>query len=283
MQVVSEPQEIRSICSDLRSKGQKIALVPTMGYYHEGHLRLMQWARENAEQVLVSLFVNPTQFAPGEDFEDYPRDMERDKKLAREQGVDFLFAPSVEGMYSPDHATWVQVPGLSNVLCARSRPNHFQGVCTVVCKLLNLVRPNLAVFGQKDWQQLAIIKRMVRDLNMGVEIVGRPIVRDSDGLALSSRNTYLNAEERQEAAMLYAGLQQALQWYLEGEQDAQRLKKNLSHWYAENIPSGRLDYLELVDPESLKPVHSLKEDNALLAVALFLGRARLIDNILLEI
>lgn len=282
MQVITKLQDVSTLCSVLRFRGQKIALVPTMGYYHEGHLQLMQWARDNADQVLVSLFVNPAQFGPGEDFEDYPRDMHRDSQLAEKQGVDILFAPTVEDMYRPDHAAWVQVPELSTGLCANSRPNHFQGVCTIVCKLLNIVRPHVAVFGQKDWQQLAILKRMVRDLNMNVNMVGRPIVRDYDGLALSSRNTYLNPRERQEAAMLYAGLQQALSWVLQGERDPRNIQERLGRWYSENIPSGRLDYLELVDPHNLKPVKSVDRDT-LLAVALFLGRARLIDNILLEV
>lgn len=256
-------------------------LVPTMGYYHKGHLSLMQWARSNSDLVLVSLFVNPAQFGPGEDLESYPRDFERDCDLAEQQGVDVLFAPQTEQMYPEGFDTWVNVQGLDRYLCGKSRPGHFQGVCTVVCKLLNLALPSMAVFGQKDWQQLAIIKKMVRDLNLPVQIIGRPIVRESDGLAMSSRNSYLDPEQRKQAAGIAAGLLKAQDWVSRGCRSSKEILTRLREFFQEKIPSGQIDYLELVDPQQLSPVQEVS-GQALLAVAVYLGRARLIDNILLE-
>ncbi len=214
----------------------------------------MRWARENSDIVFVSLFVNPTQFGPKEDLNRYPRDFERDTKLAEEAGVDYLFAPETKDMYTEDHCTWVNSPKLSQYLCGKSRPGHFQGVCTIVLKLFNLVNPHLAIFGEKDYQQLIIIKKMVEDLNIPVKVIGRPIVREIDGLAMSSRNAYLTDEERKEAAHIYRGLKKAQKWVQNGHKDSESIISKLTECYMENIPSGHIDYIEIVDPENLKPV-----------------------------
>lgn len=281
MQSITDPETLRARCFRWRCHGLTTALVPTMGAFHPGHASLMRWARENADRVVVSLFVNPAQFGPGEDLAAYPRDPERDGALVEECGADALFMPAEADIYAPDHATWVAVPGLSDVLCGRSRPTHFRGVCTVVCKLLLLTLPSLAVFGRKDWQQLAVIRRMARDLLIPSRIVGRPIVREPDGLAMSSRNAYLSPAQRDQAPNLYAGLLRAKESVQSGCMSSKELLRDLAGWYAATLPEGRIDYLELVDPDSLQPVTSLDRP-ALLAVAVHLGRARLIDNILLH-
>ncbi len=281
MQITTDPEEMQQTGLAWRCRGERVALVPTMGYFHEGHLSLMRWARENSDRTVVSLFVNPAQFGPGEDFEDYPRDFERDSETARELGADVLFAPTARQMYAENHATWIQVPELSKHLCGASRPGHFEGVCTVVAKLLTIVLPHVAVFGRKDWQQLAVIRRMARDLNLPVEVVGRPIVREEDGLALSSRNTYLSAEERRQAPWIQAGLERAGEWVAAGETDAEAIKEGLRAFYGQYVPSGQIDYIEVVDSREMHPVEEIG-DNTLLAVAVYLGRARLIDNILLS-
>lgn len=281
MQVVSAVDTFQKQCLDLRCSGRVIALVPTMGYFHEGHLSLMRWARENADTVLISLFVNPAQFGPTEDLDRYPRDLERDQNLARKEGADILFTPSPEEVYASDHDTWVDVPGLSTYLCGQSRPHFFRGVCTVVCKLLNMALPHKAVFGQKDWQQMVVVTRMARDLNLPVEIVGRPIVREPDGLAMSSRNAYLTDTERRQAAHLYAGLQRVQDWVREGERDTVKLASRLEEYYAKNVPSGHIDYVHFVHPWELTPVDRVKSQ-VLVAVAVQVGSARLIDNMLVQ-
>jgi pantoate--beta-alanine ligase len=281
MQIVSAVDDFQKQCFALRCSGQVTVLVPTMGYFHQGHLSLMRWARENANTVLVSLFVNPTQFGPSEDLDRYPRDLERDKELARKEGVDILFTPRPEEVYVSNHDTWVDVPGLSTHLCGRSRPHFFRGVCTVVCKLLNMSLPHKAVFGQKDWQQMVVITRMVRDLNLPVAIVGRPIVREEDGLAMSSRNAYLNNEERRQAAYIFAGLQRVQEWVRDGERDTAALQSDLEEYYAQNIPAGHIDYVHIVHPWELTPVERV-ESQALAAVAVHIGSARLIDNVLVQ-
>ena len=280
MKIIRDVHKLQQVCLDLRSQSLKIALVPTMGYFHEGHLSLMRWARQNCDQLIVSLFVNPTQFAPHEDLAAYPRDLERDKDLAQKERVDILFTPRPEDLYLPGHSTWVEAPDLARNLCGASRPTHFRGVATIVCKLFNLTLPHVAVFGQKDWQQLTIIKRMVRDLNLPIDVVGRPIVREPDGLAMSSRNTYLSLTERKQACFIYKGLLMAQTMVKDTQEQAETIKRALKEFYQKNIPAGRIDYIELVHPEQLTPV-SLIDQPTLLAVAIFLGRARLIDNILL--
>ena len=281
MQIMSDPEEMQQTGLTWRCRGERVALVPTMGYFHEGHLSLIRWARQNSDRTVVSLFVNPAQFGPGEDFEDYPRDFERDSELARELGTDVLFAPDGTQMYPENHATWIQVPELARHLCGASRPGHFQGVCTVVGKLFTIVLPHVAVLGRKDRQQLAIVTRMARDLNMPVEVVGRPIVREEDGLALSSRNTYLDAEQRREAPLIHAGLKWARERFAAGETDAAAIKEGVREYYQRNVPSGQIDYIEVVDSREMHPVEEAGNE-ALLAVAVYLGRARLIDNILLS-
>ncbi len=282
MEIISDPREIQELTLELRGKGKITSLVPTMGYFHEGHLSLMRWAKENSEITFVSLFVNPTQFGPKEDYSNYPRDLERDRELAEEVGVDYLFAPEKDAIYRDDHATWVSVPKLSQYLCGKSRPGHFQGVCTIVLKLFNLINPTLAVFGEKDYQQLIIIQKMVEDLDVPVKVVGRPIVREVDGLAMSSRNTYLTPVERKQAPNIYKGLLKAREWVKNGLRDTESIISRLTECYMEHIPSGEIDYIEIVHPRTLAHLKEIK-DRALLAVAIYLGKARLIDNIMLEV
>ncbi len=282
MDIISDPLLFQQQASTWRRLGETTALVPTMGAFHEGHLSLMRYAKTQARKVMVSLFVNPSQFGPSEDLSAYPRDLDRDVHLAQEAGVDLLFNPRPEAMYALDHATWVEVPSLARDLCGRTRPVHFRGVATVVVKLLNLAQPTLAVFGEKDWQQLAIIKRLARDLFIPTHIVGRPIVRDEDGLALSSRNAYLTPEERAMAPALSQGLRQAKAWVREGLTRSKDLLDRLALFYASDLALARVDYLRLVDPENLTPVEEIRQP-ALLAAAVYLGRARLIDNILIPV
>ena len=280
MEIITSPDRLQQVCLEYR-KTSRIGLVPTMGFFHAGHLSLMDWARKQCDILVVSLFVNPSQFGPGEDLDAYPRDEERDARLAEEQGADILFIPDAGTMYEDDHATWVEVPELAKGLCGRTRPVHFRGVATVVTKLFNLVQPHVAAFGEKDRQQLAIIKRMVRDLNMPVEVVGRPIVREPDGLAMSSRNAYLTADERGQAPALYKGLQAVRDWIGEGERQGAVLLEKIATFYEGHLPAGRLDYFEVVDPDSMQPV-SVIQGPVVLAVAMYLGKARLIDNVLVD-
>jgi pantoate--beta-alanine ligase len=280
MDIIREPQALQKASLHWRAQGLATGLVPTMGYFHAGHLSLMDFARQRADRVVVSLFVNPTQFGPNEDLGRYPRDFERDAALAREHGVDLLFAPEPGAMYAPDHATWVEVPDLARGLCGATRPTHFKGVTTVVAKLFHLAQPTFAVFGEKDWQQLAIIRRMVRDLHFPLEVVGRPIVREADGLALSSRNVFLTDEERRAAPGIHQGLLRAAEQVGQGQRRSAKILADLEAFYAERVPMARLDYARLVDPESLEPMEEVR-GAALLAVALFMSKARLIDNTLL--
>lgn len=280
MQILNTTQEMQSLCRGWRAEGASVALVPTMGYYHAGHMDLMRHARALADKLVVSLFVNPAQFGPGEDLAAYPHDLERDSAIARELGVDALFTPTPDVMYAPDHATWVTVPDLARGLCGASRPIHFRGVCTVVLKLFMLVCPEVAVFGEKDWQQLAIIRRMVRDLNLPVRIEGRPTVREEDGLALSSRNVYLTSEERAQAPEIRGGLLLAREMVRQGEYRVPLLTQAVLRRWAEALPLGRLDYLSVVHPESLESLDAV-DGSALMACAVRMGKARLIDNILL--
>ena len=280
IRLLREIKEMKTWAERVRREGATIGFVPTMGYFHEGHLALMRRARELADKVVVSIFVNPIQFGPKEDFAAYPRDLERDAKLAEEVGVDLLFVPEAEEMYPSGYQTFVEVTELSKPLCGAKRPGHFRGVATVVLKLFNIVRPHLAVFGLKDYQQYLVIRQMVKDLNLDVEIVGHPIVREEDGLAMSSRNTYLSPEERKSATCLYQALVLAERRVREGEREAQRLKDELSRFILSH-PHTRIDYIEFCDPETLAPVERL-EGETLLALAVFVGRARLIDNALIR-
>ncbi len=270
---------MRATSRAARRAGKRLGFVPTMGALHEGHLSLVRAARASSDVVGASIFVNPTQFGPNEDLAKYPRSFERDCEMLEREGVQLLFAPSVEEMYPGGSVTWITVEGLSEKLDGRSRPGHFRGVATVVAKLFHVVEPDVAFFGQKDAVQVAVIRRMVRDLNLAVEIVVCPIVREADGLALSSRNAYLHPEQRKHALVLHRSLLRVRKLVEAGERNAFNLlaagSEELAH---EN--SVRLDYFEIVDPDTLDPVEDVSE-GALVAVAAYVGSTRLIDNILL--
>jgi len=264
----------------LLQTGKTIAFVPTMGYLHEGHLALMREGRKHGDSLVVSIFVNPTQFGPAEDFQTYPRDMDRDISLAESVGVDVIFAPEAEAMYDKAYQTYVDLDMLPQHLCGPSRPGHFRGVATVVTKLFNIVRPQVAIFGEKDYQQLVIIRRMVRDLNFNIRVIGVPIVRESDGLAMSSRNSYLSEDERRFSLSLFQSLQQAQESVAEGINDA----RELIHEAAELIsshPHTKIDYVAICDPESLEDVDRV-EGPTLMALAVRVGKTRLIDNAILK-
>lgn len=270
-------QELRTWRADQTGP---VIFVPTMGALHEGHLQLMRDARKRAGdggRVIVSIFVNPLQFGPKEDFSKYPRELEADAARCQSVGVDAIFAPSAEDMYPTDRSIIVLETKLSKVLCGASRPGHFDGVCTVVLKLFNLVQADAAIFGKKDYQQLAIIRRMVRDLNVPIEIVGSETVRESDGLAMSSRNRYLSAEERRQAPVIREGLQLMKKRFEEGEQKAEALKDLFRQLLTVKAPLHRVDYVECVDRDSLEPLETVNA-NALIATAVFFGGTRLIDN-----
>jgi pantoate--beta-alanine ligase len=275
--VVRTKAEVRRAVAAMRP--QRIALVPTMGYLHEGHLSLVDRARELADRVVLSIFVNPLQFGPQEDLDRYPRDLERDVELATGRGVDLIFAPDVREMYPGGEPIVRVVPGrLAETLCGAYRPGHFEGVLTVVAKLFGIVRPDVAVFGQKDFQQAVLIRRMVADLDLGIEIDVAPIVREPDGLAMSSRNVYLSPEERESALGLYRGLTRAAEAFAGGERDAERLRRLVHEELAR--PGVRVQYVEVVDPETLQPTQPASPGNVL-AVAAFVGQTRLIDNVIL--
>ena len=263
-----------------RRQGRRIALVPTMGFLHEGHLSLVRDAKARADRVVVSIFVNPKQFGPQEDFVSYPRDFDRDRKLLDEENVDILFHPKAEEIYPDGYETHVDVGKLSAFLCGVSRPGHFRGVATVVAKLFNIVRPDIAIFGCKDYQQLQIIRRMVRDLNFDTEIVGHPTVREPDGLAMSSRNAYLSSAERSAALCLSRSLRKAQELVENGERSAATLLETVGREIARE-PLARLDYVSFSDPETLVGIEKLN-DSALLALAVRIGHTRLIDNVILK-
>lgn len=269
-----------SIARKVREKGQTIGLVPTMGALHEGHLSLVHKARAMCDVVIVSLFVNPTQFGPAEDFGSYPRDLTRDTSVLTEQSVDYVFAPAVEEIYPSDYSSYVTVEGLSEQLEGESRPGHFRGVATVVAILLNTVNPDFAFFGQKDAQQVALIRKMVRDLGFGAEIVVLPIVREESGLAMSSRNAYLSEDEKRAAKVLSRGLSRAAAAYDEGERSAERLIE-IVRSTIEAEPLARVDYVNMNDAESLERIEKIGERPALLSLAVFIGKTRLIDNVVL--
>ncbi len=282
MEIINRIPRMMSVARDMRAEGSRVGLVPTMGALHEGHLSLMARAREMCDIVVASVFVNPAQFGPSEDFERYPRDLARDAELAFAKGVDFIFAPSPEEMYPSGFVTYVTVEGLSERLEGASRPGHFRGVTTVVNKLFNVVQPNFGFFGRKDAQQVIIIKRMVRDLGVDVEIVVGPVVREEDGLALSSRNVYLTTEQRRAAIVLRRALEKARTLYNGGEQEAGRLQAAIRA-VVEAEPLARLDYVALTDTRRLDPVEVISSDGpTLISMAVFFGKTRLIDNIVLN-
>ena len=279
MRVLETIKQMRSACQATKQEGRRLGFVPTMGALHEGHLSLVRAAKVRCDVVAASIFVNPAQFGPTEDFSKYPRSFERDRERLEKEGVELLFAPSVEEMYPEDTVTFVTVEGLSERLCGKSRPGHFRGVTTVVSKLFHITQSDLAFFGQKDAAQVAIIRRMVLDLNLGVEIVVCPIVREADGLAMSSRNAYLSPQQRRSALVLSRSLAHVKKLSEQGERCTAKLAAAGTQVFAEE-PSVRLDYFEIVNPDTLEPVEHIS-DPALVALAAFVGGTRLIDNIVL--
>lgn len=280
MKVIETINQMQQESESLRTAGKFISLVPTMGFLHEGHLELMRVAKEHSDKLIMSLFVNPTQFGPSEDFEQYPKDTEGDLEKARSVGVDMVFMPLVEEMYPEDSQTVVSVRRVTQHLCGLSRPGHFDGVTTVVAKLFNSTKPHLAVFGQKDYQQLAVISRMVMDLNMDIKVIGVPTVREPDGLAMSSRNNYLDPEERKSALCLKRSLELADKMFHDGTREAGLIREAVES-FIQSHPFTEVDYIKLCDPLTLEDIQTLG-DESLLALAVRVGKTRLIDNCLIS-
>ena len=276
MEIFNTVKDMQDKANQLRHQGEGIAFVPTMGYFHEGHLDLMREGRKRGDYLVVSIYVNPTQFAPTEDLEKYPRDFERDQTMAEQVGVDAIFFPDNAGMYPPQYQTYVDVEGVTRFLCGASRPGHFRGVATVCTKLFNIVKPHVAIFGEKDFQQLVTIRTMVRDLNMDLEIVGMPTTREHDGLAMSSRNVYLSEEERKSALSLSRSLALAKWLYENGETDAEKIRSEVSR-FIQSFPFTEIDYVRISHVESIEEVQHVGAD-AFIALAVKVGKTRLIDN-----
>jgi pantoate--beta-alanine ligase len=279
MQVIESINEMQSQALSMRSKGELLGLVPTMGYLHQGHLSLIEAAKSRAQRVVVSIFVNPTQFGANEDYASYPRDLERDLQLCREAGVDVVFTPGNDEMYPAGYSTFILEEKISRVMCGVSRPHHFRGVTTVVAKLFNIVRPDLAVFGQKDAQQAAVLRKMVEDLHFGLEIVVSPTVREEDGLAMSSRNKYLSTVQRAEAAMIPKALQTAREMVESGVRSTDRVIAEVTHLLGTKRKI-RVIYVCIVDRDTMEPMRDLVPGQSLLALAVWVDEIRLIDNIL---
>ena len=280
MKIVETIAEVREQVKQWRKEGLTVGLVPTMGYLHEGHKSLIDRAVAENDRVVVSVFVNPMQFGPSEDLESYPRDMDRDAALCEKAGASLIFHPDPSEMYHKDFSSFVDMTTLTGGLCGKTRPIHFRGVCTVVSKLFNIVVPDKAYFGQKDAQQLAVIRHMVSDLNFGIEIVGCPIIREEDGLAKSSRNTYLSAQEREAALILSKSLAKGMEALKAGEADAAKIRQIILDEIATE-PLAKVDYVEVVDWNTLEPVETVKEP-VLVAMAVYIGKTRLIDNFITE-
>lgn len=274
--VIHDTMEMQQRCLDLRQAGKRISFVPTMGFLHEGHLSLLHEGRKQGDVLVLSIFVNPTQFGPNEDLDSYPRDLTRDLELAAAAGTDLVYAPLPQDVYPDGYSTYVNVEGVTETLCGASRPNHFRGVTTVVNKLFNIVQPNVALFGEKDFQQLATIRRMTSDLNMPVEIVGLPIVREEDGLALSSRNVYLSDNQRQQALSLSTAITEARQLAAAGEKCCEKILAMVREMI-EQQPEARIDYLQICHQLTLVDQSEVDSDSVLL-LAVFIGDTRLIDN-----
>lgn len=281
MKIISSPSEIQNYCRSAIAEGKTIGLVPTMGFLHEGHLSLMQRARTENDLVVASIFVNPTQFGPNEDYEAYPRDLQNDSKMAAEICVDVIFAPTAQEMYPKRYATFVEVEGITEKMCGASRPEHFRGVTTIVAKLFNLVQPHKAYFGQKDAQQALVIKRMAEDLNFGIEIVVMPIIREEDGIAMSSRNKYLNDKERVVALVLSQSLNIAKELIESGQRNTSEIYRKIHDKIAAESLA-KIDYISIVDAETLDDL-DIAGGRILIALAIFVGQTRLIDNIVVEI
>lgn len=281
MKTIEKISRMSTLAKMMKKEGKSIGFVPTMGYLHEGHMSLVRTAKKHTDVAVMSIFVNPVQFAPGEDFEKYPRDLRRDEVLARDGGVDVIFYPSLKDMYPEDYATYVTVEKLTDTLCGESRPGHFKGVATVVTKLFNIVKPDVAYFGQKDMQQALVIGKMVLDLNMGIEIKIMPIVREKDGLAMSSRNMFLSETERKDAPILYQSLKNAENLIKQGERDAKKIVKTVEDMIRQK-PAARIDYVKALDAKELKEV-KVVSDEIMVALAVFFGQTRLIDNIIITV
>lgn len=281
MIILDNINEIRIRVKEWKAQGLKVGFVPTMGYLHEGHESLIKRASSENDRVVVSIFVNPMQFGPKEDLSSYPRDLERDSIICERAGADIIFHPSNEEMYFNDFSSYVDMDGLTDGLCGKSRPTHFRGVCTVVNKLFNIIPADRAYFGQKDAQQLSIIKRMVRDLNIDIEVIGCPIIREEDGLAKSSRNTYLSEDERASAVILSKALKLAKEKIYAGERSSSRIIEIIKEKLNEE-PLARVDYIEVVDSLSMKSIELLEKE-VLIAIAVFIGKTRLIDNLIYKL
>lgn len=280
MEICYTIKDVRERVNAWKREGLTVGFVPTMGYLHEGHKSLMEAARANNDKVVVSVFVNPMQFGPNEDLESYPRDFEKDSALCESVGVDLIFHPEPEEMYADGFCSYVDMNGLTTELCGKSRPIHFRGVQTVVLKLFNIVKPDTAYFGQKDAQQLAVIRRMVKDLNVDTEIVGCPIVREADGLAKSSRNTYLNPDERKAALILSRSLKLGRELIENGETDSKAVIKAITD-SINTEPLAKIDYVDVVDFDTITPVDKIGK-SVLVATAVYIGKTRLIDNFIIE-
>lgn len=280
LKIVHTIAEARAIIKEWKKDGFSIGLVPTMGYLHEGHKSLIDKSAKDNDKTVVSIFVNPIQFGANEDLASYPRDLERDARVCESAGADLIFNPTPEEMYFPDFSTYIDAGDIQKELCGKSRPTHFRGVCTVVAKLLNIITPDRAYFGQKDAQQLAVVKRMVRDLSIDVEIVGCPIVRENDGLAKSSRNVYMNTEERQAAAVINRALKIGREMIEEGEYSSQKITEAIKEEIMKEQCT-KIDYIQVVSYPSIKPIEKI-EKPALVAAAVYVGKTRLIDNFIIK-
>ncbi|HNQ40439.1 MAG TPA: pantoate--beta-alanine ligase [Candidatus Cloacimonas sp.] len=274
MQIIDSIKAMQEIGNNWDA-GKRIGFVPTMGYFHQGHLSLVAEANKQSEITVVSIFVNPSQFGPNEDFDSYPRDMQRDLELLSNYKVDYVFSPSSEQMYPQDYRTWVEVEGISSILCGASRPGHFRGVATVILKLINILKPNLMFMGEKDFQQVTVLKKMLKDLNCITQIVPCHIIREDDGLAMSSRNIYLNPEQRKQALCLFKAIQQAQTQYKQGIRETIFLQKEAADLVKKF--GGIVDYISFVEPNTLQEV-AIADDNTRIMLAVFIGKTRLIDN-----
>ena len=281
MKLIDSISRMATLVKILKKEGKSIGFVPTMGYLHEGHMSLVKAAKKHTDVVVLSIFVNPLQFGPKEDFKKYPRDIKRDEALAGDAGVDIMFCPSVSEIYPEGYATYVNVENFTDKLCGVSRPEHFKGVATVIAKLFNIVKPDMAYFGQKDAQQVIVIKKMARDLNMDIEIKAMPIIRETDGLAMSSRNMYLSEAERREALVLNRSLEKASALAAAGERDSVKIVKAMKELISQK-PMVKIDYVSIVDTKDLKDVPAISGES-LVAIAAFVGSTRLIDNVIVKV
>ena len=280
MKVIKDIREMQKFSDSLKKEGRKIGFVPTMGFLHDGHLSLIDESKKNSDITVVSIYVNPTQFSPDEDFDKYPRDFERDENLCKGAGVDVIFYPDEKIMYSDKHKTFIVTEELSNKLCGVSRPEHFRGVTTIVAKLFNIVKPDIAIIGQKDAQQSIIIKRMVEDLNIDIDIFIAPIVRETDGLAMSSRNKYLSLKHRKHAAIIHTALVKANELIKKGEKQSKAIFESIYN-HLLSVPDLKIDYVSIVDMNNLEPIEKVGK-NTLIAIAVYFDSTRLIDNIIIN-